>query len=653
MFAQPSGKKTKSSRSKKARVSKASRLSTQSVSSVISEAPTMDIDDGMDQSITSQPITKTKAPKKSSKSKTKRTKKADTVDDDDQMNIDATDYKPEPPKAKRATRGKKRPSDEMNGDGPNSVNPASLDQEEPPAKKRATKARTSVTQQHPVDLSEIVLADPQVQDEAVLEEKPKKGRKITKKDTSSKSRKVSETALSKVTSKSRIPRDSELDTAIEADLELDTTHTEEQSEEITHEPISGKSKSSKRSKTVTEEPAPVTNATVYDDTDRRGREGSEEVKPEETELPPKKTKKNKGASKRKQDQKSKEQEIINEEIPEARVSPEPHAIANARADSERHESFVSVEIISRDPRRESDTGSPDKDTTKPGPGKRSSATKGRQSNETDQKATETQESEVQSTARKSEPRNSLKKRKSEEVNKNVPEPEKNTQEETEEQNHSEKRAHRRASKVPPKTVERYSDIPQEQHLADSIARSRVSSTSNRGQETGIFDDQVSNMSPLPSVSAGSSSPSPQSSDAENRPLSARFSRLSAARTPILSPSKQRTVQIPLAASTPSPSKRNVNSGHLQTSHPWVPVDIEEILFAGSSDKENDDMDGILNGLKGGLTSPEKRMTVEEWILWNAKNSEEKLKRECERLVSHFEQEGGRAMRALEGIECID
>jgi hypothetical protein len=47
------------------------------------------------------------------------------------------------------------------------------------------------------------------------------------------------------------------------------------------------------------------------------------------------------------------------------------------------------------------------------------------------------------------------------------------------------------------------------------------------------------------------------------------------------------------------------------------------------------------------------MTVEEWIYWHARNGEEKLKRECERLVSQFEKEGARAMRALEGIECID
>lgn len=83
------------------------------------------------------------------------------------------------------------------------------------------------------------------------------------------------------------------------------------------------------------------------------------------------------------------------------------------------------------------------------------------------------------------------------------------------------------------------------------------------------------------------------------------------------------------------------------------MDIDEVLFGEASDKENADLVGLLNGAKADLTSPEKRMTVEEWIRWNAKNGEERLKRECERLVSQFEKEGDRAMRRLEAVECID
>jgi hypothetical protein len=50
-----------------------------------------------------------------------------------------------------------------------------------------------------------------------------------------------------------------------------------------------------------------------------------------------------------------------------------------------------------------------------------------------------------------------------------------------------------------------------------------------------------------------------------------------------------------------------------------------------------------------LTSPERRMTVEEWIYHNAGQAEQHLKHECETLVSKFESEGTRAMRVLEGL----
>jgi hypothetical protein len=83
------------------------------------------------------------------------------------------------------------------------------------------------------------------------------------------------------------------------------------------------------------------------------------------------------------------------------------------------------------------------------------------------------------------------------------------------------------------------------------------------------------------------------------------------------------------------------------------VDIDEVLFGQASDKENADLAGMFKNIKGTLTSPERKMTVEEWIMWNAKNGEERLKRECERLVGQFEKEGGRAMQRLEAIECMD
>jgi hypothetical protein len=147
--------------------------------------------------------------------------------------------------------------------------------------------------------------------------------------------------------------------------------------------------------------------------------------------------------------------------------------------------------------------------------------------------------------------------------------------------------------------------------------------------------------------------SPQSSEAENRPPSSR---------PMDASSKAQAVRILLAASTPttSPSKRNV--GGLQSTFPWSAIDLEAVFLkspSGAEDKENDGPDriGILDdaieGLKGRLTSPEKKMTVEQWVKFNAQLGEERLRNECEKLVSVFEREGGRAMRVLEGIETLN
>jgi hypothetical protein len=150
--------------------------------------------------------------------------------------------------------------------------------------------------------------------------------------------------------------------------------------------------------------------------------------------------------------------------------------------------------------------------------------------------------------------------------------------------------------------------------------------------------------------------SPQSSNAENQPPSSKPSTIKQVGN------KPHATRIPLVASTPttSPSKRNIIAG-LQSSHPWTAVDLDEILLQSPSDaraeKENP-MSGLLAEAvgkvkKGELTSPEKRMTVEEWIMYNASLAEEKLRGECERMVGVFEKEGGRAMRVLEGVVCTE
>ncbi|KAF2099497.1 hypothetical protein NA57DRAFT_55462 [Rhizodiscina lignyota] len=165
------------------------------------------------------------------------------------------------------------------------------------------------------------------------------------------------------------------------------------------------------------------------------------------------------------------------------------------------------------------------------------------------------------------------------------------------------------------------------------------------------------------------SASPQSSDAENRPPPSHPPK--SARQPLASASSNRqTTRIPLAASTPtaSPSKRNVLAG-LISSLPWTAADLETVFapsptskagrssgfgFGSASalteqDKENQTildklaadlqspekgrlaLEEVVKKVKEALTSPEKKMSVEEWVKYNAQRGEEKLRGECERL----------------------
>jgi hypothetical protein len=140
--------------------------------------------------------------------------------------------------------------------------------------------------------------------------------------------------------------------------------------------------------------------------------------------------------------------------------------------------------------------------------------------------------------------------------------------------------------------------------------------------------------------APSPSQSPQSSDAENQPPSSKPSNTASSTRVALAP----VAATPIKA---SPSKRNVNflSG-LQSNQPWTAVDLDFVFE--ELGKENVMLAPALpTGVQ--LTSPEKKMTVEEWIYHNACLAEQRLKGQCEATVSKFESEGGRAMRVLEEL----
>ena len=158
--------------------------------------------------------------------------------------------------------------------------------------------------------------------------------------------------------------------------------------------------------------------------------------------------------------------------------------------------------------------------------------------------------------------------------------------------------------------------------------------------------------PAPKPVVPSPIPSPQSSDAENQPPSSRPSQQ---RPPLFetSPSRSQAKRIPLAVSTPttSPSRPHVPSS-IETTFPWTTVDIENILLG--TPKLAQPPSRILKiGLEDCLSSPEKKMTLEEWIQFNANTGEKNLRNECERLVGRFEGEGNRALKALEGVICSD
>ncbi|GAO13210.1 hypothetical protein UVI_02025590 [Ustilaginoidea virens] len=152
------------------------------------------------------------------------------------------------------------------------------------------------------------------------------------------------------------------------------------------------------------------------------------------------------------------------------------------------------------------------------------------------------------------------------------------------------------------------------------------------------------ISPAPSarLASQSPSPSPQSSDAENLPPS----------SVVLASARPKRVVLAPVAATPmrtSPSKRNMLAAGLQSQTPWKAVDLDAVLGTphDMADKEN----AVARLIKQGkeLSSPEKGMTVEEWIYFNAGEAENKLKHECEAMVTLFEEQGAKAMSALEGL----
>lgn len=145
----------------------------------------------------------------------------------------------------------------------------------------------------------------------------------------------------------------------------------------------------------------------------------------------------------------------------------------------------------------------------------------------------------------------------------------------------------------------------------------------------------------PSISPPHGSPS---SDIENIPPNSQlqFRNAAPAEVHIQSPVKNMILL--------SPSKLGGVSG-VTSENPWTPADVE-LVFSSIMTGVSEEHRGNLGfWTTPGLTSPEKKMTVEEWIYANAARAEAEFRAEAERFVTTFEREGQRALGALEGLVC--
>lgn len=179
----------------------------------------------------------------------------------------------------------------------------------------------------------------------------------------------------------------------------------------------------------------------------------------------------------------------------------------------------------------------------------------------------------------------------------------------------------------------------EMHIAEDPIETATSPIATSVAEPPSTPGHIISPAPSAMQAALSPSPSPQSSDAENQPPSSKPSA-----------SAKRIALGPIAAtpSRMSPSKRNIIAG-LQSTTAWSAGNLDAIF--GTPRVDGDKENTVERFLKQGkeLTSPEKQMTVEEWIYFNAREAETKLKYDCERMVGLFESEGTRAMNVLEGL----
>jgi len=181
----------------------------------------------------------------------------------------------------------------------------------------------------------------------------------------------------------------------------------------------------------------------------------------------------------------------------------------------------------------------------------------------------------------------------------------------------------------------------------------------------------------------SASPAAQSSDAENHaPASSPFpspganaeaeaeaeSTPRAAAANITTPprSKNQALAAPLTPTTSPTRHAPALASNMQAAnpHPWTAIDLTTVFLPPSPTKSltktlshPQALDEIypqvnMENIAAKLTKEEREMTIEEWIVHNAGMAEERMMRQCERLVGVFERRGEEAGRALRGVEMV-
>lgn len=647
-----------------------------------------DLDDSIDVSNTSQDTVlstaSTMASKKGGKGKGRptRAKKAEPIEV-----VEVTEQTPQEEVVEQpgvVLRGTKRKSEEISED--HRSGRESTVKPEPPPKRRATRSRTSETQQidYPV-------LDPL----ETAQEQPSQGRK---KRASSRSRKVSRASEATTASlRANVPNDADIDAALEADLDKAIPHRPsaeaEGTEEVPKPKVRGRAAKTNASTAPTRS---TRQATAESEVSQHQAVGSEEP-PQLSEV----EKEDKTASKGKGRKKRATKKTSNKKTAAAaRASNESTITLATNADSQLNSSVLTTPTTMDDSGHETDASVASRKsvTRKGGKRKGSAKTKGGKAglaskNIEDIVQTESRFQSVTEPASVAGPDPSLIAVEQNLTNHieaeeaiEIEQPKRVTRATRGSKAKANTKAKAKtkfpqlsmpgmfsplmgdvetslnsvlAISSPPGPAVTGSGLGADHRIPLTLAQTSSPKLPNQAQDsaptsrgTSATPEEKHSSSPQKNKNTleATPSPSPQSSDAENQPPS---SRPPSVRPPLatLSPTRCPMQRIPLAPGTPrqiplSPSK----IGGLRSQMPWTAVDVE-MVFMPSPDKENRNI--FAGVLKTDLTSPEKAMSVEEWIKSQASGAEEKLKAEAERVLSIFEREGGQALRVLEGIDVLE